>query len=97
MGELPWGLWVRWWRLEQVEPFQDRRSDLQAFLVCRVLARVIHEGIEPTPEMFQLSAPLEGYGSEPDGSEGLSPADVMRVRANFARVGISSYYETSTP
>jgi hypothetical protein len=93
--DLPFALWLQWYRHEAAEPFQDRRCDLQAFLICRVLSGVIHQQIEPTEEMFRLSAAIDGSGNASDDDERspASPRSLLSVRANFARCGINSYIE----
>lgn len=65
VDELPFSVLARWYDAELETPFLDRRLEMTAFLVCRVLASVIHSGVTPTRDMFELT-PKPGEESAPE-------------------------------
>ena len=89
IGHRPFSFWVRWYQHEANEPFLDRRLDLQAFLICRVLAGVIHQQITPTEEMFTLSAPLHPDTRDPEDLEHEAEERSFRMfESKMARHGL---------
>lgn len=71
---------------------------MRMFLLARVLRGVVYEHLEPTPEMFDLSEPLEADRDEPAIEDEPPPPDrrpsLIGFRANMARAGFQTYFET---
>jgi hypothetical protein len=69
------------------------------FLLARVLRGVVYESLEPTPEMFDLSEPLESERDEPAIDDEPPPPDrrpnLIGFRANMARAGFPTYFESA--
>ena len=69
VDDLPFSVLARWFDAEQEVPFLDRRIELTAYLMCRVLHAVIQHAVVPDPEMFVLSPLPEQSAPDADFPE----------------------------